>query len=99
MKSMYKVYLADQPAEFLKQLDDKSRRICKKNLKKLQNRPYPGEGIGDKEKLPIQGELRYRLHIGRTWTAFYEIIEEQNRVLVTEILSIDDAHKKYGFQN
>lgn len=93
----YKVYLAPEASEFLESLDSKSRRICLNNLRKLKDSPYPGRGIGDKEKLPIRGEDRYRLHIGRTWTAFYEVIEEDKEVLVTEILSIDDAHKRYGF--
>lgn len=92
----YKVILAPEAADFLRSLDEKSRRICRDNLRKLQH-PYPGRGVGDKERLPVRGEKRYRLHIGRTWTAFYEILEEKQQVRVTEILPIDEAHKRYGF--
>ncbi len=92
----YKVLLARDAVEFLNQLDDKSKRICRDNLQKLEH-PYPGQGIGDKEKLPIRGEKRYRLHISRTYTAFYEILEDKQQVRVTEILPIDEAHKQYGF--
>lgn len=67
-----------------------------KNLNKL-NKPYPGRGMGDKERLIVEGELIYRLHIGRTYTAFYIIDEESKSVKVLEILSIETAHKKYGF--
>ncbi len=92
----YDIYLSDEVKDFLSTLDEKSERICRKNLKKLSN-PYPGRGIGDKEKLTVQGEEMYRLHIGRTFTAFYVIDEEEKEVRVIEILPIDDAHKKYGY--
>ena len=93
----YKVYVEPEVKEFVGYLDDKSRRICKDNLKKLEDSPYPGQGIGDKEKIPVSGEEVYRLHISRTFTAFYHIIEEKKQVHVVEILPIDEAHKKYGF--
>ncbi|MGM0381543.1 MAG: type II toxin-antitoxin system RelE/ParE family toxin [bacterium] len=96
MSKNYKVLLTGEAVSFVRELDQKSQRICKNNLKKLKH-PYPGRGIGDKEKLPIRGELRYRLHIGRTYTAFYEILEEKNQVRVTKILPIDEAHELYGF--
>ncbi|GAB6284310.1 MAG: hypothetical protein STSR0009_05090 [Methanoregula sp.] len=35
----------------------------------------------------------YRLHIGRSFTAFYRIKGET--VYVTEVLTIGDAHKEY----
>jgi mRNA-degrading endonuclease RelE of RelBE toxin-antitoxin system len=92
----YKVLLAPDAVEFLKSLDEKSQRICRDNLEKLEH-PYPGQGIGDKEKIPIRGEQRYRLHISRSYTAFYEILDEKQQVRVTEILPIDEAHNQYGF--
>lgn len=92
----YKILLSDDSVKFLKSLDLKSKNICKKNLEKLSS-PYPGRGIGDKEKLIIEGKVRYRLHIGRTYTAFYIIKEKEKLVRVVEILSIELAHKKYGF--
>jgi mRNA-degrading endonuclease RelE of RelBE toxin-antitoxin system len=78
-------------------LDEKSERICRENLGYLTENPYPGQGRGDKEQLPIDGEQRYRIHVGRTWTAFYSIVEDEREVRVTEILPIDEAHKRYGF--
>jgi mRNA-degrading endonuclease RelE of RelBE toxin-antitoxin system len=93
---MYEVVLSDESRNFLFSLDKKSRNICKKNLKKLFS-PYPGRGIGDKEKLVVAGEEVYRLHIGRTYTAFYIVDEIYKIVRVLEILSIEMAHKKYGF--
>ena len=82
--------------EYLRALDEKSRRICKDNLRKLEEDPYPGRGRGDKERLSVDGEEIYRLHIGRTHTAFYVVLEDQQEVRVVEVLPIDDAHKRYG---
>jgi len=58
----YKVTILPEVKEFVRTLDDKSRRIIRKNLVRLDN-PHPGEGIGDKERLPVEGEMIYRLHI------------------------------------
>ena len=92
----YEVLLGDQPRDFLDNADEKTYRICRQNLLKLEESPYPGSGKGDKEKLTVDGEERYRLHIGRTFTAFYDIVESENAVQVTEIVDIDTAHKRYG---
>lgn len=96
----YSVLLGDQPAEYIAQLDDKSTRIVKENLRKLEDDPHPrpGSGSGDKEKLTVGGEELYRLHIGRTHTAFYDILPDEGQVRIVELLPIDDAHKRYGFE-
>ena len=93
----YRVLVTPEVKEFMSNLNEKTRRIIKNNLKKLERNPYPGKGPGDKEKLPVKGEERYRLHIGRTWTAFYSILESKDEVRLAEILPIDEAHKKYGY--
>ena len=93
---MYDIILSDQVVAFLDSLNQKSRGICKKNLAKLQT-PYPGRGAGDKEKLVVAGEEMYRLHVGRSYTAFYVIVEQEKVVRVVELLSIKAAHKKYGY--
>lgn len=92
----YRVLLGEQPHEFLDSADEKTTRICRQNLLKLEDDPYPGGGKGDKERLLVDGETRYRLHIGRTRTAFYSIEEESREVLIHEITDIDSAHKRYG---
>jgi len=93
----YNLLVERDALEFIDDLDEKSERICKENLKKLEDEPYPGRGKGDKEKLTVDGEEVYRLHIGRTFTAFYEILEDENAVRVLEILPIDEAHDRYGY--
>jgi mRNA-degrading endonuclease RelE of RelBE toxin-antitoxin system len=93
----YKVLITDEIQEKLQFLDEKSFSIIIKNIKKLKEDPYTGRGSGDKERLPVKGKLRYRMHIGRTWTIFYSIMEEEKQVRVSELLPIDEAHKKYGY--
>lgn len=96
--SEYAVLLSESVAEFLDIADEKTGRICKEKLGFLADDPHPGGGRGDKEKLPIDGKRdRFRLHISRTWTAFYTILEDDKEVRVLEIVSIDEAHKRYGF--
>lgn len=95
----YNILLGDDARDYLSALDEKSQRIVKENLRKLQDDPYPrpGAGSGDREKLVIDGEELYRLHIGRTHMAFYDIVEDEQEVRVVEILDIDEAHDRYGY--
>jgi len=96
--SEYDVLLGDDGREFLNVADEKTERICKENLGYLTESPYPGRDRGDKEKLPIDGRRdRYRMHISRTYTAIYTVLEDVKQVRVLEIVPIDDAHKRYGF--
>jgi mRNA-degrading endonuclease RelE of RelBE toxin-antitoxin system len=95
----YDVLLAEQAREYVEAEDEKSARILRNNLRKLADDPYPrpDSGSGDKEKLVVEGEELYRLHIGRTHTAFYDILEAAGEVRVVEIVDIDEAHRRYGF--
>jgi mRNA interferase RelE/StbE len=74
-------------------LDHKSKQIIKTHLRTLEQDPFPGKG-GDKELLNLRRGMKiYRIHIGDTFTAYYEI--EGKTVFVNEILTIEQAHKKY----
>jgi mRNA-degrading endonuclease RelE of RelBE toxin-antitoxin system len=95
--SNYDLLVEEEALEFITGLDEKSERICKDNIGQLAEDPYPGRGKGDKEKLVVDGEEVYRLHIGRTFTAFYEILEDEEAVRVLEVLPIDEAHDRYGY--
>lgn len=94
----FTILLGDQPREFLVDADEKTERIVRDNLGGLAEEPYPrpGAGRGDREKLSVDGREMYRLHIGRSYTAFYTIHDEATEVRVREILPIDEAHKRYG---
>jgi mRNA-degrading endonuclease RelE of RelBE toxin-antitoxin system len=91
----YEVLVAEDVRSFLQRLDEKSKRILTDTLSKLEE-PYPGRGKGDKEQITWKGQSVYRLHIGRSWTAFYDIDEDEEVVTVRDVLPIDDAHEQYG---
>ena len=93
----YRLLLDEKRAQdFYDHLPEKSQKIVRDHLLRLADDPYPGSGA-DKERLIIQGDDRYyRLHIGRSFTAFYTIHDREGEVRVFEILSIEQAHKKYG---
>ncbi len=96
----YEVVLHEKDAQpYYEAQDSKSKDIIKKNLKKLEKDPYPrpGSGSGDTEKIVYEGKEAYRMHIGRSHTAFYTVDEEKELVLVHELLEIGNAHKKYGY--
>lgn len=95
MSGRFEVLVAESVREFLDNLDEKSERIVRENLAKLSE-PYPGQGQGDTERITWRGDEVYRLHIGRTWTAFYDIDETEDIVRVLKVMPIDDAHKQYG---
>mgnify|MGYP006299540851 CR=1 FL=1 len=96
--SEYDVLLGQDASEFLAAADEKTERVCKAKLEYLAQNPYPRRGRGDSEILPIDGRRdRYRLHIPRTFTAIYTVLEDAGEVRVLEIVPIDDAHKRYGF--
>lgn len=95
MSDGYDILVAEGVQDLLDSLDDKSERIVRDNLNKLKQ-PYPGEGQGDKEQITWRGDEVYRLHIGRTWTAFYDIHDDEVVVKVLKVMPIDDAHEEYG---
>ncbi len=94
----YSVLLSDEAREYYGSLDEKSQSIVKRNLEKLEDEPYPrpDAGSGDREKVTVEGEEMYRLHIGRTHTAFYVVLKDEKQVRVVSIMTIDEAHKRYG---
>jgi mRNA interferase RelE/StbE len=38
----------------------------------------------------------YRMHVGRTYTIIFRILKESGTVIVLEVLTIEQAHKRYG---
>jgi len=90
----FEVGLDIDAAAFINTQNVKTRRIIHAHLKSLEDDPFPGKG-GDKELLHTRPGMKiYRLHIGRTFTALYVVREDS--VLVTEVMTIGQAHKKYN---
>lgn len=92
----FQVKIDRRANRFYHSLDEKSQRIVKSHLDRLKDDPYPGAS-GDKEKLVLPGgEMTYRMHIGRTFTVFYDIDERRSTVFINVLTTIEDAHKRYG---
>ena len=75
----YEVLLHPDVDEFLRSLDEKSERICRDNLAYLEEHPYPGQGLGDKEGLVIDGDDRYRQHVSHEYTASTTFTREREK--------------------
>ena len=88
-----KVVIDRKALLYISELPDKSRRLIKEKCHILSEDPFPGQG-GDKELLHLEFKL-YRLHVGRSFTVFYQICEEEELVKILEIVTIDKAHKLY----
>lgn len=94
---MYEIRLHPDANEYIQKLDSKSQRIVKDNLRKLEDDPYPrpDSKLGDAEKVTVNGDEYFRLHISRTHTAFYRVKDSEDQVHVINIVDIDTAHKMY----
>ena len=91
-----KLEIDERALKFLNAISEKSRRTVKKHCLALAEDPFPGRG-GDKEALHMPGfAALYRLHVGRSYTVFYRIFEDEQTVRILEIMTIEQAHKRYG---
>jgi mRNA-degrading endonuclease RelE of RelBE toxin-antitoxin system len=92
----FSLLIEQEQVEKINGFEEKSRRIIKEKLETLQENPFPGKR-GDKEKLCLRhGYILYRLYIGRSWTAFYRINEQKKVIRILDVMTIEQAHKKYG---
>jgi len=90
------VFIKQKSTEAINVLPGKTRRIIFDALKGLEKNPWPGAS-GDKEKLrPEEKTDIYRLHIGRSYTAFYTIDTRDHVIRIHDVMTIEQAHKKYG---
>jgi len=93
----FELKLWHETSDDINHLPEKTRRIIKTALKHLEEDPFPGRH-GDKEKLVLRGgAIIYRRHISHRYTVFYDIDIAEKLVLVQEILTTEQAHKKYGY--
>ena len=93
----YLIRFRKSAAIFLQSLPEKTQRIITEKLSILKTEPFPG-GIGDKELLFTKDMEVFRLHISRSFTAIYLIHPDPqgNWVEITHIMTIEQAHKRYG---
>ena len=91
----YHLVIGKKALEFISALPSKSKRIVIEKCKTLADDPFPGQG--DKELINRKGHKDiYRLHISRSYTAFYKINKDEKMVKILEITTIEQAHKIYG---
>ena len=91
---MWKVLVEENALKFLDSLDKSRRENIRKNLRFLKLSPYPGQGLGDKKEIKGSSKAAYRIRIG-DYRAFY-IIEDNKTVKITELMTAEAAHRKYG---
>ena len=92
---MWKVLIEKNALKSLESLDKRRRENIKENLRLLKVSPYPGQASGDKKQIKGTSKTAYRMRIG-DYRAFYVIEENTKTVKVTEIMTAESAHKKYG---
>ncbi len=88
-----RVVIDRKALKYLSHLPEKSQRIIRDLCHALAEDPFPGQG-GNKELLHLEFKL-YRLHVGRSFTVFYQICEEEGLIRILEIVTIEKAHKLY----
>jgi len=80
--------------EFCKQLKEKDLCVVREHLRRLEQ-PY--SAMRDIKKFHGPGGvIRYRKHISRNYTVFFRIYDEEDCVRVDAIMTMEQAHKKYG---
>ena len=91
----FRLVIKKNALEFVNALPSKSQRIVREKCKTLAFNPFPGQG--DKEIIQRKDhEDIYRLHISRSYTAFYKIYKDEKIVKILDIMTIEQAHKIYG---
>jgi mRNA-degrading endonuclease RelE of RelBE toxin-antitoxin system len=80
--------------ELLRNLPPDREEEIKRSVKDLAD-PYPGQGRGDKNIIRGSADFAYRLRVG-SYRIFYRIEKSEMRVYVFDIITAEQAHKKYG---
>ena len=75
----------------LEKYPEKLREHIFNHLRKLKD-PYSAPDV---ECLHSKLQI-YRLHIGRTYTVIFKIHKELKMVQVLDLMTIEQAHKRYG---
>lgn len=78
----FRLFIEKKALKYLSGLPEKIQRIIKEKFSALADNPFPG-GDGDKELIHLGYKL-YLLHVGRSFTVFYQISEDK----VVKILKI-----------
>jgi len=88
-----RVVIDRKALKYLSELPEKSRRLITEKCHALADDPFPGKA-GDKELLHLDYNI-YRMHVGRSFTVFYQIADDNKLIKILEIATIEKAHKLY----
>jgi len=91
---MYHVLITRTALNYLDTLTEKSQGLIKRKLETLKETPRPGRD--DKKRLHFPSYDLFRMHVSRSYTVFYRINEEEKTVKILDIMTIKEAHKRYG---
>lgn len=90
---MFKVFVEANVLNTIESLPGNYPKNMKTRLKELGQKPFP-DGR-DKKEIKGSSKTAYRLRVG-DYRFFYIIDFEKKEVKVTEFLTAEQAHKKYG---
>ena len=84
----FQIVINKNALQFINTLSSKSQRIVIDRCKTLALDPFPGKG--DRELITPKGHQDiYRLHISRSYTAFYKIYKKEKIVRILDIVTIE----------
>ena len=90
---MFKLLVKRRVLDSINFYPDKEKQIFKDKLRSLEKDPFPDGN--DKKEIKGTNKIVYRLRVGK-FRFFYVIDLEYKTVRVTEFLTVELAHKKYG---
>ncbi len=91
---MFKVLVNTEVLQKINSFPEKEAKRFKTHLKALQENPFPGFDP-DMKEIKGASKTAYRLRVG-DYRFFYIIDPDKKEVKVTEFLTAEQAHKKYG---
>ena len=91
----FQIVISKNALNFINSLPQKSQRIVIEKCKALAEDPFPGQGDREMIQRSDHKEI-YRLHISRSYTAFYKIYKDEKIVKILDVMTIERAHKVYG---
>ena len=91
----FQIVISKNALDFIRSLPQKSQKIMIEKCISLADDPFPGQG--DREMIQRRDHKEiYRLHISRSYTAFYKIYKDEKIVKILDVMTIERAHKVYG---
>ena len=91
----FHIVISKNALDFINSLPQKSQRIVIEKCKALAADPFPCQG--DREQIQRRDHKEiYRLHISRSYTAFYKIYKDEKKVKILDVMTIERAHRVYG---